>query len=228
MASNARAKPKPGPATQRYLDIAEIRDDMVLLKDGTVRAVLLISSINFALKSGEEQEAIIQSYMTFLNALEYPIQIVIQSRKMNIDGYLSSLDEQRKKSSNELLKAQIADYRAFVSELVTLGEIMQKRFYLVLPYDPISNKRKNFFSRLGDAFSPAAAANLNQKQLKERVEQLSRRVDILNSQLASMGLATVRLDTQSLIELYYTVYNPDIFDTQKLNDLAKIQTEDLA
>jgi hypothetical protein len=226
--ANKLAKPKPGPATQRFLDIAEIRDDMVILKDGTVRAVLLISSINFALKSSEEQEAIIQAYMTFLNALEYPVQIVIQSRKMNIDGYLDSLQEQQKKSTNELLKAQIADYRAFVSELVTLGEIMQKRFYMVVPYDPISNKGKNFFSRLGEAFSPAAAANLNQKQLKERIEQVSRRVEIMTSQLASMGLSTVRLDTQSLIELYYTVYNPDVFDTQKLNDLAKIRTEDLA
>ncbi|TAK03997.1 hypothetical protein EPO34_02460 [Patescibacteria group bacterium] len=228
MQSKALAKPKPGPATQRYLDVAEIRDDMVLLKDGTVRAVLLVSSINFALKSGEEQEAIIQSYITFLNSLEYPVQIVIQSRKMNIDAYIQSLNDQQKKTENDLLRAQIADYRTFVTELVTLGEIMQKRFYVVVPYDPVSNKRKNFFTRLGEAFSPAAAANLNQKQLKDRLEQLGRRVDVTSGALSSMGLSAVRLDTQGLIELYYTAYNPDVFDTEKLNDLAKIRTEDLA
>ncbi|OGL66899.1 hypothetical protein A2856_00125 [Candidatus Uhrbacteria bacterium RIFCSPHIGHO2_01_FULL_63_20] len=228
MQSKKLAKPKPGPATQRYLDIAEIRDDMVILKDGTVRAVLLISSINFALKSGEEQEAIIQAYMTFLNALEYPIQIVIQSRKMNIDAYIAQLNEQQKKSTNDLLKAQIADYRTFVTELVTLGEIMQKRFYLVVPYDPVSNKRKNFFTRLGEAMSPVAAAKLNQKQLADRRDQLARRVDIISGQLGSMSLSAVRLDTQSLIEVYYTAYNPDLFDSEKLNDLAKIRTDDLA
>ena len=228
MQSKKLAKPKPGPATQRYLDIAEIRDDMVILKDGTVRAVLLISSINFALKSGEEQEAIIQAYMTFLNALEYPIQIVIQSRKMNIDAYIAQLNEQQKKSTNDLLKAQIADYRTFVTELVTLGEIMQKRFYLVVPYDPVSNKRKNFFTRLGEAMSPVAAAKLNQKQLADRRDQLARRGDIISGQLGSMSLSAVRLDTQSLIEVYYTAYNPDLFDSEKLNDLAKIRTDDLA
>lgn len=225
MQSKKLAKPKPGPATQRFLDIAEIRDDMVLMKDGTVRGVLLVSSINFALKSSEEQEAVIQAYMTFLNTLEYPVQIVIHSRKMNIDAYIASLNEQQKKTQNDLLRAQIADYRAFVSELVTLGEIMQKRFYVVVPYDPVSNKRKNFFTRLSEAMSPSAAANLNQKQLKDRIEQLARRMATTEGSLTSMGLSAVRLDTQSLIELYYTAYNPDVFDAQKLSDLSKIGTE---
>lgn len=225
MQSKKLAKAKPGPATQRYLDIAEIRDDMVILRDGTVRGVLLVSSINFALKSSEEQEAVIQAYMTFLNTLEYPVQIVIHSRKMNIDAYVASLNEQQKKTGNDLLRAQIADYRAFVTELVTLGEIMQKRFYCVVPYDPVSNKRKNFFTRLGEAVSPVAAANLNRKQLKDRVEQLARRIATVEGSLSSMGLASVRLDTQGLIELYYTAYNPDVFDSQKLSDLSKIGAE---
>lgn len=222
---NKLAKPKPGPATQRFLDIAEIRDDMVIMKDGTVRAVLLVSSINFALKSEDEQQAIIQAYMTFLNSLEYGVQITIQSRKMNIDAYLSSLREQETKTANDLLRAQIADYRNFVTELVELGEIMQKRFYVVVTYDPVSNKRKNFFQRLSEAFSPTAAAKLNEKQLTDRREQMARRVDTMMSQLASMNIAAVRLDTQSLIELYYNVYNPDLFEEEKLVDLGKIQVE---
>jgi len=225
MQSKKLTTPKPGPSTQRYLDIAEIRDDMVLLKDGTVRAVLLVSSINFALKSGEEQEAIIQSYMTFLNGLEYPIQVVIQSRRMNIDAYINSLNEQEKKTTNDLLRGQIADYRTFVKELVELGEIMQKKFFIVVPYDPVTNKRKNFFSRMQEALSPSSAAKLNEKQLSDRREQLSRRVELVNGALGSMSLQAVRLDTQGLIEVYYTAYNPDLFEQERLTDLSKIRYE---
>lgn len=223
---NALAKPKPGPATQRFLDIAEIRDDMVIMKDGTVRAVLLVSSINFALKSETEQEAIIQSYVTFLNGLDYPVQIVIQSRRMNIDAYLASLDEQEKKTQNDLLRAQISDYRAFVNELVELGQIMQKRFYAVVPYDPLTNKKRGFWQRLSLVLSPAAAAKLNAKQLADRREQLSRRAQMLAGNLGSMGLQTARLDTQGLIELYYNAYNPDVFEQERLGEMGKIRIEE--
>ena len=225
MEKNKLAKPKPGPSTVKYLDIAEIRDDMVLLRDGTVRAVILVSSINFALKSNDEQEAIIQAYMTFLNGLEYPVQIVIQSRRMNIDGYMARLREQERTVENDLLRIQIEDYRNFIGELVELGQIMQKMFYLVVPYDPLTNKKKNFWSRLSEALSPAAAAKLNRKQLNDRIDQLGRRVELTQGQLNSMGLESARLDTESLIELYYTVYNPDVFSTEKLSDSNKIQLE---
>ncbi len=217
---------KPGPATQRYLDIAEIRDDMVIMNDGTVRSVLLVSSINFALKSEDEQEAIIQSYVTFLNGLDYPIQVTIQSRRMNIDSYILALGEQERKTTNDLLRAQIGDYRTFVSELVSLGHIMQKRFYVVLPYDPLTNKKRGFFQRLSLVLSPAAAAHLNDKQLEERREQLSRRTNMAAGNLLSMGLQTARLDTQGLIELYYNAYNPDLFEEERLGDLGKIRTEE--
>src|SRR3989339_1804717 len=120
---NKLAKPKPGQPTQRYLDIAEIRENCVVLKDGTLRAVLMVSSINFALKSEDEQQAIIQGYMSFLNSLEYPIQIVIQSRKMNIDAYLGSLGEAERATKNDALRNQILDYRSFIQELVSLGDI---------------------------------------------------------------------------------------------------------
>jgi hypothetical protein len=222
---NKLAKPKPGPATQRFLDIAEIRDDMVILKDGTVRAVLLVSSINFALKSEDEQTAITQAYISFLNGLDFPLQIVIHSRRMNIDAYMLSLDEQEKKTTNDLLRAQIADYRTFVKELVELGQIMQKRFYAVIPYDPLTSKKRGFAQRLSQVLSPAVAAKLNEKQLADRREQLARRVSIVSGNLLSMGLQSARLDTQGLIELYYNAYNPDLFEQERLTELSKIRTE---
>jgi hypothetical protein len=226
MKSKKLAKAKPGPSTEKYLDIAEIRDDMVILKDGTVRSVLLVSSINFALKSTEEQEAIIQAYITFLNSLEYPVQIVVQSRKMNINGYMDRLKEQERTIDNDLLRGQIADYRNFVNELVELGQIMQKMFYVVIPYDPLSDKKKNFWNRLTEALSPAAAAKLNKKQLGDRIERISRRTEITIGQLGSMGLTSARLDTQGLIEMYYNIYNPDLQETEKLPDINKVQFED--
>lgn len=216
---------KPGPSTQRYLDIAEIREDIVVMKDGTLRAVLLVSSLNFALKSEEEQDAIISSYVSFLNSLEHPLQIVIHSRKLNIDDYLLRLAQSEKTQQSDLLRAQIADYRSFITELVTLGEIMAKKFYLVVPYDPVTNKRKGFWSRLTEAFRPTSIIKLRDKQFQERKKDLMTRVEHVTSGLTSMGLATAQLDTQSLVELYYTVYNPDLLETQKLADIGKLQVE---
>jgi hypothetical protein len=226
MQSKKIAKPKPGPPTQRYLDIAEIREDVVVLKDGTLRAVVMVASINFALKSQDEQQATVQSYMQFLNGLEYPIQVVVQSRKMNIDGYMASLKKREGEMDNELLKAQIRDYRAFVNDLVELGEIMQKRFYIVIPYDPVTDKKRGFFARLSNSIVPAATVKLNEEKFKKRKQALMQRIAIIQGGLTGMGLQSVVLDTQSLIELYYTVYNPDVYDTQKLADVTKLRVEE--
>jgi len=217
---------KPGQATKRYLDIAEIRDDVVVMKDGTLRAVLMVSSINFALKSADEQEAIVQAYMAFLNGLEMPLQIVIQSRKMNVDPYLLSLAKREHEIPNELLKAQIADYRSFVQELVEMGEIMQKRFYVVLLYDPSRSKQKNFMTRLSEAVSPVMGIKLKEKQFLERKEELLKKAETINGQLTSLGVGGVLLDTQGLIELFYECYNPDLFAEEKLGDISKVRYEE--
>ncbi|MBT3230571.1 hypothetical protein HN358_02195 [Candidatus Uhrbacteria bacterium] len=225
MQSKKLAKAKPGPPTQRFLDIAEIRENAVVLKDGTLRGVFMVSSINFALKSQDEQQATVQSYMQFLNGLEHSIQVVIQSRKMNIDAYMEALKEQERTISNDLLRTQIVDYRAFVNELVELGEIMQKKFYIVVPYDPASDKQKGFMTKVSAAIMPASLVKLNEKKFKERHSALLQRMNIIQNGLVGMGLQSVMLDTQGLIELYYTVYNPDVFDTQELASLSDIRVE---
>lgn len=224
---NKLAKPKAGPPTQRFLDIAEIREDVVVMKDGTLRAVMLVSSINFALKSEDEQQATIQGYMQFLNGLEHPIQVVAQSRRMNIDAYLLRLKQQEDSIDNELLKTQIRDYMSFVKELVELGEIMQKQFFVIVPFDPLESnqKRRSFMNRLAAALSPAKIIKLGKKQFTERREDLMQRVATISGGLQSMGLQTALLDTQGLIELYYNVYNPQVLDTQKLVDVTKLQME---
>ncbi len=225
MQSAKLAKPKAGPPTQRYLDIAEIREDVVVLKDGTLRAVLMTSSLNFALKSEDEQQAIIQGYMQFLNSLEHPLQIVIQSRRMNIDGYLGRLKEQEDTIPNELLRTQIRDYTSFIKELVELGEIMQKRFFVVIPFDPLQDQKKSFVSKISTALMPASVIKLNEKVFKERRDSLLQRASLISSGLGSMGLQTALLDTQGLIELYYSVYNPDVADSERMADVNKLRVE---
>jgi hypothetical protein len=220
---------KPGVASQRYLDIAEIRENIVIMKDGTLRAVLLVSSVNFSLKSVDEQQAIVQAYMQFLNSINFPIQIVIQSRRMNIDGYMSQLLENEKKQENDLLKRQIRDYRDFVKQMVTLGEIMQKRFYVVIPLDPLKDTtkdiRKGFFARVSEIMSPTIAGKLTEERFQKMKFDLSLRVNQVSSGLASMSLNAVALDTQSLIELYYTIYNPELYESQRMTDVSKLQLE---
>ncbi|MFA6017975.1 MAG: TraC family protein [Patescibacteria group bacterium] len=223
----ANAPHKSGQPTQRYLDIAEIREDCVVMKDGTLRAVLMVSSINFALKSEDEQQAIIQGYMQFLNGLDHPLQISIQSRRMNVDGYINALKKQEDAIHNELLRTQIRDYTSFIKELVEMGQIMQKRFFVVIPYDPTegNEKGKGFMSKLSSAFSPAKIVKLNEKRFRERRYSLMQRTSTVASGLTSMGLQVVMLDTQGLIELYYSSYNPDVYDAEKLVDVGKLRVE---
>ncbi|HTM69015.1 MAG TPA: TraC family protein [Candidatus Binatia bacterium] len=226
MQSPKLAGSKPGPATQRYLDINEIKEDVVIMKDGTLRAVLIVASINFALKSEDEQNAIIAAYVQFLNALEFPLQVVIQSRKLNIDNYIERLKESEKNQTNELLRIQIADYRNFVTELVTLGQIMQKSFFVIVPYNPLSDKQKGFVARMSEAFTPALFVKLAEERFRQRKNDLQVRVEHIIGNLNSMGLKAVQLDTQSLIELFYRVYNPEVYDSQKMQDSAKLRVQE--
>jgi len=216
---------KPSANTQQYLDITEIKEDVVILRDGTLRSVLAVSSINFYLKSEEEQEAIIAAYVQFLNGIDFPMQIVIQSRKLNINGYLQKLKDIEAKQTNELLKIQTTEYRAFIKELVDLGDIMSKHFYVVVPYSPLSDKRKGFFARFKEIFQAVTIVRLKSERFKDMKRNLLLRVEQTRSSLKGMSLEAEMLNTQALIELYYNVYNPDLYETQALADVNKLQLE---
>jgi len=224
---SAEKKKNALPATQHHLSVAEVKQDTLVMKDGTLRAVLLVSSINFALKNDDEQSAIISAYVSFLNSLDHPLQVVIQSRQLHIKPYLSKLIEKERKQTNELLRAQIADYRSFVAELVDLGKIMSKQFFVIVPYDPLSNKKKGFFSRLGEVVNPVKVVKLKEERFLERKKDLDMRIRQVESGLTNMGLEVVRLDTQSLIELLYSTYNPDIALSEPLAPLEKMQVENI-
>lgn len=223
MSRKANASTK---STQRFLEIGEIKEDTVVLKDGTLRCVLLVSSINFALKSDDEQTAIIHGYMSFLNSLDFPLQIVIQSRKLNIAKYLDKLASLEKEQTNDLLKMQTAEYRQYISELVELGEIMNKRFYVVVPYDPLSDTQKGFFKRLQEALRPTILLKLSQERFRRHRHELMQRVEHIISGLNSLSLEVAVLDTQSLIELYYNTYNPELASLAPLVETGKLQVEE--
>jgi hypothetical protein len=216
---------KLSASTQKYLDIAEIRDDCIVLKDGTLRAVLLASSVNFALKSTEEQEAIIQGYVNFLNSLNFPFQIVIQSRKLDIDNYIARLKEKAAQQTNELLRMQTREYITYVQELVEMGEIMSKRFFVVIPYNPLSDKAKGFFVRFGELFRAAKVVRLGRKRFEKLRTELFKRVNYVANNLLSMGINTTSLDTQSLIELFYQTYNPTESKQEKMVEVEKLRIE---
>ena len=227
MAKSKLAKNKISASTQQYLDIAEIRDDAVILKDGGLRAVLLVSSINFALKSEDEQNAIIESYMSFLNSLDFPLQIVIQSRRLNIDQYLADLEAKEKEQTNELLRTQIAEYRDFISQLITLGDIMGKRFLVTVPYNPgAGSSKKTFFAKLSTIISPARVIKLSESIFNKYHAALATRVDKVTGGLEGMGLTSVQLNTQSLIELFYNTYNIELSYNQKLPEREKLRVEE--
>ncbi len=225
MRSKKLATGKINTSTQKYLDIAEIRDDVVIMKDGTMRAVILVSSINFSLKSEDEQNAIISAYVSFLNFLEFPLQIVIQSRRLDIDSYIDRLKKIEKEQTNELLRLQIVEYTNYIKELVEIGDIMTKRFYVVVPYNPLSDKQKSWNQRFLGLFTAAAEVKLSQENFIKRRHSLFQRVEHTLSSLASMGVKCAVLDTPSLIELYYNTYNLDVYSKQKITDLNKIRVD---
>ena len=166
-----------------------------------------------------------QGYINFLNSLNFMIQIVVQSRRLDVGDYLDRLKTVERAQTNELLKMQTMAYRQYVGELVEFGEIMSKHFYVVIQYAPMKGRQKSFFQRLGEVMSPATAIRLNKEKWEKHSEELDRRVGYVTEGLASIGLNSVRLQTQALIELYYNSYNPIISENQPLEDIHQLQIE---
>ena len=207
MATKSEAKP-----TQQFLEIETIENDAVKLKSGAFRKILLVSGVNFSLKSEEEQGLILYAFQGFLNALNFSVQFFIHSRKLNIDGYLAKLEEQETQESNQLLKNQILEYREFIRSLVAQNAIMQKKFFVVVPFDPIqipgggtalADKMLGWFKS-----KKTAPAQLKEEKIKEILEQLDQRVDQVINGLNQIGLRAVPLENDELIELFYNLYNP--------------------
>lgn len=204
-------------STQQFLPIKEIRDGVVLMKDGSMRAVVMVSSINFALKNEDEKNSIISSYQSFLNSLSYPIQIMVRSRKLHLDKYLGEINKALSLQSNELLKLQTTQYIDFINELLQYANIMEKRFFVVVPFYPSGMEKVGFVKKL------LSTENSTHSSFEMNKIELNQRVDHIISELGSVGLRCVLLNTEDLIELYYTVYNPDTSGEEKLRDAELLE-----
>lgn len=217
-------------STQNALQIAEIRDGIVIMNDGSFRAVIMVKSINFDLMSPTEREAVEYSYQGFLNSLYFPVQIFIRSQKVDIGPYIERLDKIRQEHDNMLLSMLMEDYIGFIGALSMQTNIMDKRFYVVIPYFPTVDiqkaitQSKNFFTGLKGLFNNMEQhVVINEQDLNKAKDELRNRIQATLSGLQQCGIQGLPLDTQELIELYYDTYNPDTATRQQLknfNDLT--------
>ncbi len=223
-------KGSPAASTQLYMDIAEIKDNIAILKNGGVRAVLQTTSVNFNLKSEEEQNSIIYAYQSFLNSLDFPIQIVVRSRKLDIEEYVDTVRKAAEEHESELLKTQTNEYAEYIEKLIEYADIMEKTFFVVVPYDPYRTQNTNMFSKFMERISAqdsVDAIKRRHKEFEELAKHLGERVNTVKAGLESCNLKVAQLTTQQLIELYYNVYNPSTSQTEKIEDIAKVDVEAL-
>ncbi len=226
--STVRTRKKtPLSSTQRFLPIAEIRNDTVLLKNGGLRAVLQVEALNFNLKSETEQQGIIAGYEGLVNTLSFPLQIVMRSAKMNIDPYLEHLRSIAQTQKNELLRSQTVAYANFVERLIDVADIMQKRFYVVIPIDQSARHKtmlEQFFSWISPDDSTLKASQ-RAHDFAAGSRNLKDRVNLVQAGLENIGLLSHRLSTHELIELYYKIYNPKTSQEQKLPEEGQMKMD---
>jgi type IV secretory pathway VirB4 component len=199
----------PSDATQQFVEIDEIKEDVVILKGGGLRAILLVAGTNFELKSEEEQDIITGTYQSFLNSLDFSIQIIIHSRKVNIDAYLEKMAKIREKESNELLRNQTDEYIQFIKSFVKENEIMTKNFFVVIPYTPGGVKKmQKGIKKLMPFLGKSKKQESKEETMDHQVQQLRQRIEQVSVGLERIGLRSVQLNKEELLELYYNLYNP--------------------
>jgi hypothetical protein len=194
--------------TQDFVPVKEIRNGIVVLKDGSMRAVVMASSINFALKSADEQQAVIMQFQNFLNSLDFSIQISIQSRELDIRPYISMLEERYRNEIGDLMKIQIREYIQFIRSFVEQTSIMTKTFFVVVPFTPtIISTDSNPLNQLLNKDK-----QVNKIEDKDRFEenrtQLDQRIGTISQGLSRCGIKSIQLGTEEIIELFYKIFNP--------------------
>ena len=214
-------KRKESPPTQELVEIKDIKDDVVILKDGGLRRVLLVTGVNFDLKSEEERGFILGAYQNFLNSLDFSLQTVIHTRKLNIEAYLEKLKNRETEEQNELLSNQISEYREFIRSFVEENSVMNKKFFVVVPYDPIQIPRfeKSQLPQILKIFQRGKKPKIEKtafEDIERQMSQLNQRVDRAIQGLTGIGLRAIPLNNGELIELFYNLYNPEIKEGQEL------------
>lgn len=218
--------PKETFSSQSLISLQQIRKGVIILKNGSLRSVLEVSGINFDLKSEEEQSSVLMSWRNLINNLDFPLQVVAHSRRVNIESYLNSLQEKISQETNNLLKLQGEDYYTFIKGLVTGNNIMKKKFYVIVPYDPIIFKPKTALKQILEAYKTllnlrhqafSAIIPLSDENFNQHYQQLIIRQNNIITNLTRMGLQSRPLTTKELIELFFNSYNPETFERESIN-----------
>lgn len=227
--ANVPQQPKPANpnSTQNTLIISEVRDNIVIMKDGSFRAVVACKSINFDLMSAREREGVEYSYQNFLNSLYFPVQVFIRSQRVDIGPYIDRLVNMRRSQDNMLLNVLMDDYINFIDELSREANIMDKSFFIAIPYFPagdlanVREQAKGFFAKI---FSKpqTGPTHIDQVAYQKAKDELSNRVEAVTSGLFQIGVRSVQLNTKELGELYYNVYNPDTAVRQPIGDFDNV------
>lgn len=198
--------------TQEFIPFKEVRDGIIIMKDKSLRAILMASSLNVSLKSQEEQEAITLQFQVFLNSLEFAVQFCVESRRLDIRPYLALLGEREKEQVNELMKIQTREYIEFVKNFTETTNIMSKTFFVVVPYTPSvieGVQKKGFFSSFSSQKKePGQDAKNWLEEFEESKTQIEQRVGVIEQGLAHIGVRIVQLGTEEIIELFYKIFNP--------------------
>lgn len=214
----ATPQTKTAARSQEFVPIREIRDGIVVLEDGSLHTILMASSLNFALKSADEQDAIIAQYQNFLNSLDFSVQFFIQSRKLNIAPYLDTLRESAKNQTNELLKIQTTEYIEFIKNFVQSANIVSKTFFIVISYTPtVFESKGGVLSGIVDMFLPKRkeAAPLPTEKFEEYALQLRQRAGVAGQGLARTGVRIIPLQTDEVVELFFGLFNPEELERGK-------------
>lgn len=210
-------------STQDHLPIAGIQDGVVIMTDGSIRVVLKVEPTNFELKSSSEQDGIIYSYQAFLNSLDFPIQILVQSKRLDLEQYLVRMEEQQHTVTNELLQIQMEDYIGFVRRLISVANIMSKRFYVIVSFS--ATNTQGSLNQLAAIIPHQPTGPLfDQDEFDRLRNECFNRANIIAGGLARLGSKAFQLDTQQLIELFYGIYNPDVATEERLTDISNLST----
>lgn len=210
------------PSTTQIVPLKDIQEKMVMLKDGGVRSVIDVSAINFELRSTDEQLALIQQFQNFLNSIDFTIQILVHSRKYNIEDYLAKIEEAMTQITNEMLRVQAEEYMRFVRELSDLANIMKKKFYIVIPIEVVHSKKgkslmedlKGMFAKKKDT-AGSSETGPTEEELQAWGDQLAQRSGLITAGLQGMGLQTKLLEQEELIALFTSLYSPEVPEVPK-------------
>lgn len=214
-------------SSQQLINIRSIKDGVIILKNKALRGVLMVSSLNLALKSQEETQAINHAFQNFLNSLDFSIQILIQSRKLNIKNYLDDLGQKSENHINELLRIQTQEYVQYIKSLIEMANIMNKTFFIVVPFAPIETKSESLPKKILNTLKPPKKMLFTHENFIRYKEQLWQRLEYISSGLSSMQIAAKPLNTQELVELFYNLYNPGTSPLPGLVEVEQLELQNM-